>query len=55
MTRYTVRRYNSIAKAWSISLQTYCMFDAYQHHAYLIKHGYQASISSEYVEEGNEG
>ena len=48
--KYTVRRYNPIAKLWSVYHQTFCMVDAYAIHDDLINRGEKASIESSRVD-----
>lgn len=51
MAKYTVRKYNDIAKFWSIYHTTCDISDAYRVHAELTASGAKASIESQYVSE----
>ena len=52
MNRYTIRKWNPIAKAWGIYHQTFDISDAYATHQILTNQGFKASLTSEYVQEG---
>ena len=54
MTRYTVRKYSELLHGWTIYEQTFCMVDAYNAQSHLQGLGYKASITSDYVANGNE-
>ena len=49
MTKYTVRRQNSITKGWVVYHSTFDMSDAYNVHDMLALSGCIVSITQEYV------